>query len=149
MGGHQPDLLAKLFHADLLSGEHPAEIDLATTDADAAAVADRQGAVMEGIFQLARTLILEVSVKPAKHSTLVQNRQHPSRLAAHPVIGRPVARERTIASARYSSEAPACARRSMTEVSTCGLVAPARCAAARANCRETVLAYSMASFASA
>jgi hypothetical protein len=36
--GHQPDLLAHLLHTHLLSGKHPAEVDLAATDADAAAV---------------------------------------------------------------------------------------------------------------
>ena len=49
---HQPDLLGDLLDADVLSGEHLTEIDLATPDADAAAGRDGDGAIVEGILQL-------------------------------------------------------------------------------------------------
>src|SRR6185437_12320173 len=52
-----------------------------------------------------------------------------------PVAGRPVARPRTVASARYVSPELDEARRSVTDVSTWGSVAPARRAAASASSR--------------
>jgi hypothetical protein len=48
----QPDFLGDLFDADVLSGEDMAEIDLTPLEADAATVADRDGAIVEGIFQV-------------------------------------------------------------------------------------------------
>ncbi len=49
----QPDFLGDLFDADVLSGEHLAEVDLTLSDADAATCGNGDGAIMEGVFQVA------------------------------------------------------------------------------------------------
>jgi hypothetical protein len=49
---HQPDFLAHLLDADVLSGKDDAQIDLATAEADPAAARDRDGSIVEGIFEL-------------------------------------------------------------------------------------------------
>ena len=48
----EPHLLGDLLDADVLAGEDGAEIDFATTDADAAAVADGDGSIVEGVFEV-------------------------------------------------------------------------------------------------
>jgi hypothetical protein len=50
---YEPDVLADFANADSLTGEHPTQIDLAPTDADAAAARDHQRAIVEGILQIA------------------------------------------------------------------------------------------------
>ena len=55
--GNEPDFIAYLLDADVLTGEHGAEIDLAPADADAAALGDGDGAVVEGILKLAESAI--------------------------------------------------------------------------------------------
>lgn len=55
--GHHPDLLADFRDADVLTGEYGAEIDLTPTDADPAALSDRDGAVVEGVFQVADAVV--------------------------------------------------------------------------------------------
>jgi hypothetical protein len=48
---HEPDVLAQLFDADVLTGKDSNQVHFATTDADAVTVGDRDCAVMKGIFQ--------------------------------------------------------------------------------------------------
>jgi hypothetical protein len=47
-------LSGDLFDADVLAGEHPAQVDFAPPDADSAALRDGDGAVVEGVFDLAQ-----------------------------------------------------------------------------------------------
>jgi hypothetical protein len=49
---HQPDLLRDLHNADVLSGEHLAEIDLTPPDADATTGCDGDGAIVERVLQI-------------------------------------------------------------------------------------------------
>ena len=51
--GYQPDLLCDFLDADILSGEDLTEIYLTPPDADAPALRDGDGAVVQGIFKLA------------------------------------------------------------------------------------------------
>ena len=53
----EPDFIADLLDADVLAGEDGAEIDLAAADADAAALGDGDGSVMEWILKLAQSAI--------------------------------------------------------------------------------------------
>jgi hypothetical protein len=53
----QPDFIAELFDADVLAGKHRAQVDLASPNADAAAAGDRDGAIEEGVFQIAQALV--------------------------------------------------------------------------------------------
>ena len=46
-----PDSIADFYGPDVLTGEHRAQIDLAASEADAAALSDGDGAVVEGIVQ--------------------------------------------------------------------------------------------------
>ena len=50
---YEPDFIAHFFDADVLAGEHGAEIDLAPPDADATALSDRNSAFVERILELA------------------------------------------------------------------------------------------------
>jgi hypothetical protein len=50
--GHQPDFLGDLPNAYILPGERATEVDLATSEADATAARDGDGAIVEGIFEL-------------------------------------------------------------------------------------------------
>ena len=43
----QPDSIADFLHADVLTGKHGAEVDLAAPEAGAAALSDGEGAVVE------------------------------------------------------------------------------------------------------
>lgn len=45
----QPDLVGDLFDADVLTGEHLAEVDLVPAEADTAAAGDGDGAIVEGV----------------------------------------------------------------------------------------------------
>lgn len=56
-GGDLPDAVVHLADADELAGEHDAEVDLATAQADAPAAGRADGAVVEGILRLFRQLI--------------------------------------------------------------------------------------------
>jgi hypothetical protein len=47
---NEPYFIAHLLDADVLTGEHGAEIDLAPADADAAALGDGDGAVVERVL---------------------------------------------------------------------------------------------------
>jgi hypothetical protein len=50
---HQPHPVADLLDADVLAGKDGAEVDLALADADAAAMGDGNGAIVEGVLQVA------------------------------------------------------------------------------------------------
>ena len=49
---HEPDFLADLLEADVLSGKYSAQVDLSTTDADPAVTGDGDGSVVEGVFEV-------------------------------------------------------------------------------------------------
>lgn len=52
-----PDVLVDFAYADELAGEHRAQVYLASSEADAAAASDELGAIVEGVFRIARRLI--------------------------------------------------------------------------------------------
>jgi hypothetical protein len=54
----QPALIADLANADILTGKDGAEIDFATSDAEATALGDGDGFVAEGILEFAKAVIL-------------------------------------------------------------------------------------------
>ena len=54
---YQPDSIADFFDPDVLTGKHRAQIDLAAPEADAAALGDGDGAVVEGVVQLVEPVI--------------------------------------------------------------------------------------------
>jgi hypothetical protein len=73
---HQPDFVADLFDPDVLPGEYGAEVNFAPSYADTAAVGDRDGAVVEGILQLANATVGPVGL--GLHKALrapIHNRQ--------------------------------------------------------------------------
>jgi hypothetical protein len=49
---YEPHLVADFRDADVLAGEHGAEVDLAPADADSPAVGEGGGAVVEGVFEV-------------------------------------------------------------------------------------------------
>ena len=49
----QPDFIANFLDPDILTGEDGAEIDLAAAEADAAAVGDGDGSVVEWVLERA------------------------------------------------------------------------------------------------
>ena len=51
--GYQPDFLLDFFDADILSGKHLAQVYLAPSNADPPALSDRDGAIVEGILNVA------------------------------------------------------------------------------------------------
>jgi len=53
----KPDVIGDLADADILTGEDPAEIDLALSEAQAATLSDRDGAVMERVFERRQTSV--------------------------------------------------------------------------------------------
>ena len=53
----QPDFIANLLDADVLAGEDGAEIDLAAADADATALGDGNGAIVERVLKLAEAAV--------------------------------------------------------------------------------------------
>jgi hypothetical protein len=55
--GEQPYLVADLFDSDALSGKHLAEVDSAFANADAPAMGDRDGAVVEWVMEFAQAAI--------------------------------------------------------------------------------------------
>jgi len=54
---HQPNVFRDLLDAYVLTGEDAAEVDLATVEADAPAAGHSDGAIVEGIFQIAQALV--------------------------------------------------------------------------------------------
>ena len=48
----QPDVIGDLAHADVLAGEHHAEIDFAPAEAQPAALGDGDGVIVQRVFQL-------------------------------------------------------------------------------------------------
>ena len=73
---HQPDFLADLGDAHRLPGEGLTEVDLSLPDADPAAAGDDDGAVVEGILQLADPadeLVLEAAVNGRASAILTHN----------------------------------------------------------------------------
>lgn len=73
---HQPDFLADLLDPDVLPREHGAEVNFPPSYADTAAVGDRDGAVVEGILQLADPadeLVLEAAVNGRASAILTHN----------------------------------------------------------------------------
>ena len=48
---HQPDFIADLLDADVPAGEDRAQVDLAPAEADAAALSDGEGAVVERVVE--------------------------------------------------------------------------------------------------
>src|SRR6185437_16710863 len=78
--------------------------------------------------------------RPLPRNPTVSDFPQPASGTRAPVAGRPVARPRTVASARYVSPELDEARRSVTDVSTWGSVAPARRAAASASSRAMTFA---------
>ncbi len=48
----QPDVISDFADADVLTSEHATEIDLALAEAEAAALGDGHGEIVEGVFQL-------------------------------------------------------------------------------------------------
>ena len=57
--GHEPDVLADLFHTDPLSRKHLTDVDLTAQVADAPAGSDHRGPVVAGVFEL-----LQLAVGP-------------------------------------------------------------------------------------
>ena len=53
----QPDFIANLLDADVLAGEDGAETDLAAAEADATALGDGDGAIVERILKLADSAV--------------------------------------------------------------------------------------------
>ena len=53
----QPDALGDFPEADVLAGEDCAEVDLAAPEAQAAALSDRESAIVERILQLRQARI--------------------------------------------------------------------------------------------
>ena len=51
----EPDAIGHLLDADALTGEHGAKVDFAALEADAAAVGDQCGSVMERILEIAQS----------------------------------------------------------------------------------------------
>jgi hypothetical protein len=51
------DLIGDLFDADVLAGEHGAEIDLLAAEADATTLNHGNRAIVEGVFQVLEAVI--------------------------------------------------------------------------------------------
>ena len=55
--GDEPDFIAHLLDTDILAGEEGAEMDLSAPEADAAALSDGNGSVVERVVKLAEPAI--------------------------------------------------------------------------------------------